>query len=121
MSRIADLLRFCAFRAYLSVTGRRVGGSGSSNALFREFGKCGCKQHPRPIGPTMTDTDQLDRLAETYSTQADYCLHTDVTKHRAVISVPRTGLVGPAEQGVIRPDAPVAGQADLFAAGLGAN
>ena len=27
------------------------------------------------IGPTMTDTEQLDRLAETYSTQADYCRH----------------------------------------------
>jgi len=23
----------------------------------------------------MTDTEQLDRLAETYSTQADYCRH----------------------------------------------
>ena len=28
---------------------------------------------PFAIGPTMTDTDHFDRLAETYSTQADHC------------------------------------------------
>jgi len=30
---------------------------------------------PFAIGPTMTDADHFDRLAETYSTQADYCRH----------------------------------------------
>ena len=37
----------------------------------------------------------------------------NVTNHRAVPRVPRTGLLGPAEQGVIRPDAPMAGAIEL--------
>src|SRR5207302_11073214 len=65
-------------------------------------------QQPAPGGTAGAAVEEVTAIGA-----KSHGVDSNVTTHRAVLRVPRTGLLGPAEQGVIRPDAPVAGAIEL--------